>query len=210
METSLPAGSASTSDTKPITTEELHTLCDRDIANIISYVQSTPIPDGKHGQFALLPTFAQATWHFGAEEYIASKKFTSPARMPSIKGAISTTGQTWGYWTHDYSEDKLVLLRLVSLFPSTPDVEEEAVVELAGILYAAQAEAASWEFHKVVIWNPQARTLAACKLVLGGREPHVRERTEGSIPCVRWIGSMGNGEFEEGLEWIASEKYDWC
>jgi hypothetical protein len=94
---------------------------------------------------------------------------------------------------------------------STPEEEEKGILETAQILRAAQAETASWAFKKVVLWNPNPRTLAACKLVLGdGKEVDVRRRTEGSIPCLRWKGGNGKGEVEKGVEWMASEKYGWC
>jgi hypothetical protein len=85
--------------------------------------------------------------------------------------------------------------------------EKERVLDIAEVLRAAQAEAASWDLKKVVLWNPGPGTLAACKLVVaGGKEVEVRRRTEGSIPCLRWKG----GEAENGVEWVALEKYSWC
>jgi hypothetical protein len=89
--------------------------------------------------------------------------------------------------------------------------EEKAILEISNILRAAQAEAASWAFERVVLWNPDGRTLKACKLVLGlgeGEEVKVRTRTEGSIPCLRWKG--GKNEVSKGVEWVALEKYSWC
>jgi hypothetical protein len=85
------------------------------------------------------------------------------------------------------------------------------VLEVAAVLRAAQAEAASWAFKKVVLWNPNPRILAACKLVLeDGKEVEVQQRTEGSIPCLRWRRGNADGEVEKGVEWIALEKYSWC
>jgi hypothetical protein len=143
---------------------------------------------------------------------MASKFFTSPPRTPSIKGAISPSGHTWGYWVHDFNEDKLVFLRLVSPESVAASAEEkERVLDIAEVLRAAQAEAASWDLKKVVLWNPGPGTLAACKLVVAeGKEVEVRQRTEGSIPCLRWKGGHGGGEAEKGVEWVALEKYSWC
>jgi hypothetical protein len=94
---------------------------------------------------------------------------------------------------------------------STPDEEERATIEIAAVLRAAQAEAADWSLKKAVIWNPEPRTLAACKLVLGDeKEPEVQRRTDESIPCLRWKGGNGDGEVEKGVEWVALEKYSWC
>jgi hypothetical protein len=200
-------------DTVPLTVDTLRTLCERDVSAVISNIRSTPLPADTYARLAFLPTYAQAVWHFSAEEYMASKVFKSQSRTPSIKGAISSSGQTWGYWVHDYNEDKLVLLRLFSSYPasSTAEEEEKATSEVAAVLRAAQAEAADWSLHQVVIWNPQPRTLDACKLVLeGGKTPEVRKRTDGSIPCLRWKGGKGDGVFEKEHEWVALEKYCWC
>lgn len=100
----------------------------------------------------------------------------------------------------------------MSLYPSsTLEGEEKAQFELAAVLRAAQAEAADWAFKKVVLWNPDRRTLAACKLVLGdGKEVEVRKRTEGSIPCLRWKEGAGGAGWEKGIDWVALEKYSWC
>jgi hypothetical protein len=213
LEISLPTARTSCFDTTPLTVDTLRTLCEADVSAIVSDIRSTPLPADTYARLAFLPTYPQAAWHFGAEEFIASKIFKFPPRMPSIKGAISSSGHTWGYWVHDYNEDKLVLLRLVSSYSqsSTPNRVEEAISEIAAVLRAAQAEAADWSLHKVVIWNPEPRTLEACSLVLGdGQEPQVRRRTEGSIPCLRWKGGKGDGEVEQGLRWVALEKYCWC
>lgn len=182
------------------------------MAALVSYVRTAPLAPGTHTRVAFLPNFAQAAWHFGVEEFTASKLFTAPARTPSIKGAISASGDTWAYWFHDYNEDKLSLLRLVSLHPSsTLEDEEKAQLELAAVLRAAQAEAANWVFKKVVLWNPDRHTLAACKHVLGdSMEVEVRKRTEGSVPCLRWkVGVEGVG-WEKGIDWAALERYSWC
>ena len=142
---------------------------------------------------------------------MASKLFTSPPRTPSIKGAISPSGQTWGCWVHDFNEDKLVFLRLVS--PESPAAsaeEKERVLDIVEVLRAAQAEAANWDLKKVVLWNPSPSTLAACKLIVAYEEVFVRQRIEGSIPCLRWKGEHDGREAEKGVEWVAVEKYSWC
>jgi hypothetical protein len=99
------------------------------VAALVSYVWTAPLVLGTHTWVALLPNYAQAAWHFGAEEFAASKLFTALACTPSIKGAISASGDTWAYWFHDYNEDKLSLLRLVSLHPS-PTLEDGEKAQL--------------------------------------------------------------------------------
>jgi hypothetical protein len=212
LETFLPSTNLTSASgkTTPLTVATLPSLCDLDVSTLTTYVRTAPLTPGTHTRLAFLPTYAQAEWHFATEDLTASKLFTSPPRSPTTKGAISASGKAWGYWFHDYSEDKLVFLRLASLWPPSPTSEEEkATLEISAILRAAQDEAASWAFKKVILWNPEPRTLAACKLILGnGKEPEVRTRTEGSIPCLRWKG--GQGEVEKGVEWVALEKYSWC
>jgi hypothetical protein len=117
-----------------------------------------------------------------------------------------------GLLVHDYTEGKPIFLRLVYLHPSsTPEDEEKSTLEIADVLRAAQAEAASWAFKKVMLWNPSPRTLTTCNLVLGNeKEAEVRVWTEGSIPCLRWKGRNGKEGVEKGLEWVALEKYSWC
>jgi len=213
LETSLPAAIAPTSpNATPLTAATLPELCANDTATLTSNIRTASLLPETHTRFAFLPTYAQAAWHFSAEDFMASKFFTSPPRTPSIKGAISPSGQTWGYWVHDFNEDKLVFLRLVSPESVAGSAEEkERVLDIAEVLRAAQAEAASWDLKKVVLWNPGPGTLAACKLVVAdGKEVEVRRRTEGSIPCLRWKGGHEGGEAEKGVEWVALEKYSWC
>ena len=96
---------------------------------------------------------------------------------------------------------------------SSDSTDDVAVSEIADIIRVAQDEAAAWKLKRVVIWNPDARTVAACKLVLGGgADVDVYPRTEGSIPCLRWKGGKevvgSDGKFK--VDWVASEKFNWC
>ncbi|KAH0551363.1 hypothetical protein GP486_007424, partial [Trichoglossum hirsutum] len=166
LETHLPPGSSHSTDAKPLAASDLPPLCDRDVAAIIQDIRDAPLMPGTHTRLAFLPSYAQAEWHFGAEDHVASKLFTD--RMPEVKGAISQSGETWGYWVHDFTENILLFLRLVSLYPPSSSAEEEkAILELSDVLRAAQVEAATWAFKSVVLWNPDRRTLGACKLALG-------------------------------------------
>ncbi|KAI9771518.1 MAG: hypothetical protein M1840_002138 [Geoglossum simile] len=210
LETHLPPCSSHSTDAKPLAASDLPPLCDRDVAAVVQEIRDVPLSSGTHTRLAFLPSYAQAEWHFGAEDHTALKLFTE--RRPEVKGAISQSGETWGYWVHDFTENVLIFLRLVSLYPPSSSAEEEkALLELSDVLRAAQAEAAIWAFKRVVLWNPDRRALGACRLALGlgeGEETKVRTRTEGSIPCLRWKG--GGGDLARGVEWAALEKYSWC
>ncbi|KAI1453718.1 hypothetical protein F4805DRAFT_357561 [Annulohypoxylon moriforme] len=193
-----------------LTKDSLLPLCDDNVNTVISNIRDTPLPGDKQTRLAFLPTYAQATWHFGSEEYVASKLFPSPQRIPSIKGAMSSNGKVWGYWFHDYNADKLILLHLV--VPQDTDnvrPETEIVTQISQVLQAAQTEAASWGLKKVSIWDPHPRILAACEALLGTK-PEIREEIEGNIPCLRWRGDKGTLGVEERVEWILREMYPWC
>jgi hypothetical protein len=201
----LPAKSiTSRLSSDSLSAADLVTLCEKDVQYVVSDISDTPLAAHNFARLAFLPTYAQAEWHFGAEEYIAAKLYTSPPRTPSVKGAKSKSGNVWAYWVHDYNDDKLTILRIVSKVPGTPE-GPEATMEIADVLRAAQAEAQSWALKKVVIWNPEEDTLLACKLILGDAEVKVQERTDGSIPCFRWKASE-----EKDVDWISIEKYSWC
>ena len=89
--------------------------------------------------------------------------------------------------------------------------EAQGVQEVVSVLRAAQAEAHEWGLGKVVVWNPDEILKEACKVIMG-KEVEVKNRTEGSVPCLRWNGKEGGGkgEVEAGVEWLAVEKYCWC
>ena len=189
-----------------------------------AHVRDSPLPPGIDARVLFLPTFEQASWHLGAEEFIAESIFPhahDPSVRVEVKGAIGASGRTWAYWVHDFSDNKLTLLRTVSpLLPGhereasgSEEVERELTEELADVLCAAQAEAARWGLEKVTVWNPDGRTRRACARVLGlasGDEVKLHERLEGSIPCLRWKGGKAAGMAPEKVEWVALEKYTWC
>ena len=209
--------------TTPLTAADLPALCEQDTAALVASVRETPLAPGTFARVLFLPTYAQAAWHFGAEEFIAASIFP-PSHAPSVavefKGAMGASGRVWAYWVHDFSDDKLTLLRTglprrVEHGGEGADgevAEREATEELADVLRAAQAEAGRWGLAKVTMWNPDERTREACAKVLGlalGKEVEIRERLEGSIPCLRWKGGKGPGDAET-IEWVALEKYTWC
>ncbi|KFY16886.1 hypothetical protein V492_01034 [Pseudogymnoascus sp. VKM F-4246] len=168
---------------------------------------SPPSP-GKHTRLAFIANLEQAEWHFGAEDISAAKLYPNQS-PPTTKGAAA--GADFGYWVRDFNERKLIMLRLNAGAAPIDGEDTKGVQEVVSILRAAQAEAHEWGLGKVVVWNPDERVKEACKIIIG-KDVEVKNRTEGSVPCLRWNGKDGGGkgEVEAGVEWLALEKYCWC
>lgn len=46
--------------------------------------------------------------------YVATQLFKhSEPRAPLVKGSMSSSGEVWCYWLHDFNGDALTVLRLV-------------------------------------------------------------------------------------------------
>lgn len=95
----------------PLNRQILRQLCEDDVQNLCTKLTDASLLEGSQIRLAFLPTYDQATWHFGAEEYIATQLFAG--RTPSVKGAMSASGRIWCYWVHDFNSDRLTILRLV-------------------------------------------------------------------------------------------------
>ncbi|KFY52293.1 hypothetical protein V496_08555 [Pseudogymnoascus sp. VKM F-4515 (FW-2607)] len=202
----LPTSTSASPPTTTITADSLHSFAQSDLLTLSAEAMAPPTP-GKHTRLAFVPSVAQAEWHFGAEEISAAKLYPDQA-PPTAKGA--SVGATFGYWVRDFNERKLIMLRLREGGP-WDDGEAQGVQEVVSVLRAAQAEAHEWGLGKVVVWNPDEKVKEACRIILG-KEVEVRNRTEGSVPCLRWNGKEGGGkgEVEARVEWLALEKYCWC
>ncbi|KFY81772.1 hypothetical protein V500_11109 [Pseudogymnoascus sp. VKM F-4518 (FW-2643)] len=196
----LPTSASTSPPTTPITAESLLPYTESDLVTMTAEVKS-PLAPGKHTRLAFVSSIEQAEWHFGAEDISAAKLYPDQA-PPTVKGVVA--GGTFGYWVRDFNERKLIMLRLKA-------GEAQGVEEVVSVLRAAQAEAHEWGLGKVVVWNPDEILKEACRVIMG-KEVEVKNRTEGSVPCLRWNGKEGGGtgEVEAGVEWLAVEKYCWC
>jgi hypothetical protein len=83
---------------------------------------------------------------------------------------------------------------------NTADMQRTSI---ATLLHLAGEEARQWGLEKVEIWNPNAVTLEAAKMI--SRKSRLVDREEESIPSLRWAGQEG-----EELIWLGNEKYAWC
>jgi hypothetical protein len=155
---------------------------------------------------AFEPSHAQAHWHFAREEFTSQKLF---GRVPEVKGAITEDGQSWIYWDRNFGEKKVNVQRIVQ--PEQVVHEPENVLNsVSALLETAVAQAAEWELKKVVVWNPNdviARAAEALGLKYSkGLVVRLEERTDGSIPSLRWK----DDESLEKVVWDQNEYYGWC
>ncbi|KAK7414064.1 hypothetical protein QQX98_007096 [Neonectria punicea] len=190
--------------------DQVRLLCEVDVQAVTSNIKRIPKQPPEEVCAAFLPTYAQASWHFASEEYVASKLFKNPDRMPTSKGARSNDERVWCYWLHDFNADKLIILRLA--FNEQIDTEDAKKSDLDGVaqvLRAARAEAASWGLKKVSIWNPDKRVISACKEILR-LKPDIREEIQGNIPCLRWKHGRWGSHVRSRVRWEFREMYPWC
>lgn len=186
-------------ETKLLQRSDLESLCAVDQEALKKQFQT--LAADTYARVTFLPTFAQACWHFGTEEYIGNILF---GKSPMTKGALAGDS-TWLYWVHDFSEKKLVILRVVNL--DHGNGRETTVARLVSLLRVAENEAREWAFGKVVAWNPSEELVEAAKVLeQEGREVEVAERETDSVPSLRWKGQGAKGV----IEWDPNEKYAWC
>jgi hypothetical protein len=194
----------STAGTRPLKNDDLPQLCEQDISNLKNRLQAMDATESRH--IAFEPSHAQAHWHFAREEFVSQKLF---GRVPETKGAITEDGQSWIYWDRNFGEKKVNVQRIVQPGRATHDAES-AVKSATALLETAVAQAAEWELRKVVVWNPDDLIARAAE-ALGAKHPHglavaLEERTDGSIPSLRWKGD----ESLEKVVWDQNEYYGWC
>ena len=194
----------------------LQRLCEEDEAMIRK--ELTSISSNGKTRMMLVPDLDHMLWHHKKEEFVCDKLF---GKQPEIKGA--TVGQPgnrmWAIWTHRFygdpestsSENTLYVLRLVienQGTASATDAEhgDSQVEQMKAVVQNAQVEAAEWNLHRVMLWDPTPLVL---KLVERTAIPHRRiERDHEGIASLLWYGE-GSGN-EDKLEWLGNEKYGWC
>ena len=177
--------------------KDIEPLCARDVAALEKKFEALPRDGTTFVTFK--PTFAQISWHFARDGFMARK--LRDGREIVHRGARVPGRESWIYWDHDFREKKFKILRYV--------VEGEggrAAEDLGLLLAAAVFEAHEWGLHKLLIWRPDEATSETIRS--WNREDlsvvfNVRE--DGSIPSLRWKG----GEATE-TEWLFNEYYSWC
>jgi hypothetical protein len=170
-------------------------LCAADVENLRTDYESQGLEEGTYARATFLPTFAQACWHFGTEEYVAQ---IVRGKSPKIKGA--KVDDIALYWSHDFNARKLVILRFAFLKPAS----DKTMSDTVALLEAAEKEAREWGFDQIVAWNPSKGIIDAAHALAKDRV-EVYDRMDDSIPSLRW-----RGEEERSIEWNPNEKYAWC
>jgi hypothetical protein len=85
-----------------------------------------------------------------------------------------------------------------------PDSED--VEPLKAVLQAAKNEAVEWKVDHIEMWNPDTGVKDLIKRT--GIEHRFLERENEGIPSLLWfVDGSGN---QEGVQWVASEKFAWC
>ncbi|KAK4042479.1 hypothetical protein C8A01DRAFT_44493 [Parachaetomium inaequale] len=197
-----------TSQTRPLDHSNLPRLCALDELHLTEALNSIP-PDRKT-RVAFLPTHPSISWHLARAEFDAAKIFSSPpTTTPITIGAITATHTAWIYWSHDWRNRLLRVLRIVRA-SRDGGTADQRVGEFAALLGAAVAEARRWGLARVVVWNPAEEIKLGCKSV-GNAQPEgvkvvFEDRVEGWIPSLRWNGGRGLEE----VAWEQNNGYCWC
>ncbi|KAI5785500.1 hypothetical protein DFH27DRAFT_261031 [Peziza echinospora] len=186
-------------------------LCARDVKAALHDFQKRPLADGVDHRVAFVPTYDVMRWHHAREEYVGHHL---TGKTPIVKGAIATESQKrWCIWTRtfnnlDESCKTLYVLRMVDEEEGCrePEKEDGRIDEIAGLLEAAQTQAAIWGLTEVVVWNPSRRVVEAAKRLMGTAVPVV-DRDEDSITSLRWTGPDGP---DATIQWDLNEKFSWC
>ena len=206
-----PGGSRPT----PLLSEDLGQLCEEDEAMIRKALNNVS-SNGKM-RMMLVPDLDHMLWHHKKEEFVCKKLF---GKQPAIKGAIvgQPGNRMWAIWTHRFyehpesasSENTLYILRLVieNQATATSDAEQadSEIEQMRAILQTAQAEAAEWNLHRVMMWGPTPLVLGLVERT--GIQHRRIEREHEGIASLLWYGE-GSGK-EDSLEWLGNEKYGWC
>ena len=182
--------------------EELRNLCDVDKRHLCARFSQIPADGASH--VAFMPSFAQMSWQIARAEFVAGKLLNG--KSPENRGAITSSGQAWIYWDHDWKSKKLKVLKVVTVMESSP---QQRINDIRVLVEAALVEATTWGLGTVLLWNPDEETTLGCKAV-GDVHPHdidvvFDERIDDSIPSLRWA----DGKRKETV-WEDNYYYCWC
>lgn len=143
---------------------------------------------------------------------------TAPPPLPTpTPGAITLSRRTWIYWSHDWRDKRLRILRIPRACDDESKEERAGLVapraqdvrDVAALLEAALAEADRCGLGKVVVWNPDGEVRAACKAVsnkhVEGATLVFDGRLDGGIPSLR--PRLGG---KESVVWEENYAYCWC
>jgi hypothetical protein len=193
---------------RPILADDIAALCAEDEDLLRTSMADTL---SSKTLLAIVPDHQSMSWHHKKEEYICEKLF---GKQPDVKGVVvgEAGDRIWAIWTRGFYGavddpkvgNKLYILRLAIENLNSGDSELQ-VEHLKAVFQAAQREAAEWNLGHVEVWNldPTAKNL----IERTGIEHRIVEREIEGIPSLFWFDKE---TAEDGIEWVASEKYAWC
>lgn len=164
-------------------------------------VRSEQRPDILH--IAIRPDYHHMEWHFARDDWTARALYD---REPHIRGAEDPGTGCALIWCRTYGEspqnNKLYILHTIIPTDAGGDVKGS----IAALLLKAQMEAKAWDMHGgVELWNPAAEAIRAAQFLAGEENVQTIIRDKESICSLRWVG-----ECDDGVEWVANERYAWC
>jgi len=205
---------AGTKEATPLFESDLGDLC-KDDEMMIRKAMSSRAPDRKT-RMIMIPDHRQMLWHHVREEFVCKKLLE---KSPKVKGAMAGKpgSRVWVIWTHKFNgkpEDleagsTLYILRLV-IEKQGPEGNvsakdrEDVKENLKIVIRSAQAEAVEWKLASVTMWGP---TPLMKELVheMGIQFSDMEREKEGIASLML---TEGGGE-EDGVEWLANERYSW-
>ncbi|KAI2776178.1 hypothetical protein F4815DRAFT_364313 [Daldinia loculata] len=186
-------------ETRPLTTDDIPHLCERDVESLKDDFQKYDLPKDSV-LVTILPTTNMITW---LQARIAYTNNQLKGKTLEVKGSICESADSWVYWYSDLHDRKITIQRV-----KPPHGQDEATSTraIARLLLDAIEEAAKWELPEVDIWNPSPELHSAMKLLnseLGIKVTNQKRESE-HIPCLRWRG----GE-KRSIIFSPNEFYPW-
>ncbi|KAF5678824.1 lysine acetyltransferase [Fusarium heterosporum] len=193
---------------KPITLDDIPDLAARD-EELLRKGVSSP---SSRVRAAVVPDAITLQWHIHRGDFMCKHLFS---RTPTVHGALYTPPDTpnsriWAIWTGNFygmlDKPEKNILRIVRLVIEDETISDETLTKgIQAIASSAQKTAKEWSCSKVEVWNPQNRVQKAAESIQSLRAKFfVRENN--NIASLQWFGEDSN----EGIEWIANEKFAWC
>lgn len=152
---------------------------------------------------AIRPDYDHMEWHHARDDLTARAIY---GKEPHVRGVEDPATGCALIWCRTYGEkpqhNKLHILH--TMIP--PNAAIDVRQSIAALLLEAQLEAKTWDMHGgVELWNPAAEVVGAAQLLAGKEKVQTTIRDKESICSLRWIG-----EGNDGVEWVANERYAWC
>ncbi|KAK3935683.1 hypothetical protein QBC46DRAFT_271222 [Diplogelasinospora grovesii] len=193
--------------TRYLALDEIQPLCELDEGALRNWIRAMPADGRAHVAFP--PSFAQISWQLARASFVADRVLGEPLTR---RGAITDDGRSWTYWDHDWRENRLKVLRIVTQI--TPD-RQQRIEHIKVLLEAALVEAAVWKLPKVVVWNPDHWTTMGCRAVSDAHAEDIKlaseERRDSALPSFRWKTRMDEPLVDmRKTVWEHNFYYCWC